>query len=43
MTIRKHLLRIHRWMGIGLAALLVVAGITGSLLAFNLESSVGRV
>lgn len=34
MTIRKHFLQIHRWIGIGLAALLVVAGITGSLLAF---------
>lgn len=27
----------HRWMGLGLAAFLVMAGLTGSLLAFNAE------
>ena len=37
MTTRKYLLRVHRWAGIGLAALLVVAGLTGSLLAFHHE------
>ena len=37
MKIRKYLLRIHRWSGIALALLLVIAGITGSLLAFHHE------
>ena len=37
MTTRKHLLRIHRWSGIALAALLVVAGVSGALLAFHHE------
>ena len=37
MTIRKNFLQIHRWLGIALAALLVIAGITGSLLSFHHE------
>ncbi len=37
MTTRKYLLQVHRWSGIVLAALLVIAGITGSLLAFHHE------
>lgn len=37
MKIRKTLLRIHRWSGIVLAAILVIAGMTGSMLAFHHE------
>ena len=37
MTFRKNLLLVHRWTGIGLAAFLVLAGLTGSLLAFHHE------
>ena len=37
MTIRKKLLQVHRWSGIGLAALLVIAGVTGALLSFHHE------
>ena len=37
MSVRKKLLQIHRWTGIALAALLVIAGITGSLLSFHHE------
>lgn len=37
MSFRKNLHRIHRWCGIILAAFLVVAGVTGSLLAFHHE------
>ena len=37
MSIRKKLLQVHRWSGIALAALLVIAGITGSLLSFHHE------
>ena len=37
MSFRKHLLRVHRWCGILLAAFLVTAGATGSLLAFHHE------
>ena len=37
MTIRKKLLQIHRWLGIALAMLLVVTGVTGSMLAFHHE------
>ncbi len=37
MTIRKKLLQIHRWSGIVLATLLIIAGVTGSLLAFHHE------
>ncbi len=37
MRIRKYLLRIHRWSGIALAVLLVITGISGSLLAFHHE------
>ena len=37
MTIRKNLLLIHRWLGIALAMLLVVTGVTGSMLAFHHE------
>lgn len=32
---RKHLLRLHRWAGLATAAFLVLAGLTGSLLAFE--------
>ena len=37
MSIRKNLLLVHRWCGITLAAFLVLAGVTGSLLAFHHE------
>ena len=37
MTFRHNLLRLHRWLGIVLAAFLVVAGATGSFLAFHHE------
>ena len=37
MTIRKKLLLVHRWSGIALATLLVIAGVTGSLLSFHHE------
>ena len=37
MTIRKKLLQTHRWSGIVLATLLVIAGVTGSLLTFHHE------
>ena len=37
MTVRKNLLQIHRWLGIALAMLLVITGVTGSLLAFHHE------
>ncbi|MBX3717563.1 MAG: PepSY domain-containing protein, partial [Burkholderiales bacterium] len=37
MSFRKNLLRVHRWCGIILAAFLVLAGATGSLLAFHHE------
>lgn len=34
---RRHLLRVHRWAGIALAGFLVLAGATGSFLAFHHE------
>ena len=34
---RRHLLRVHRWSGIALAGFLVLAGATGSFLAFHHE------
>ncbi|MDX2220482.1 MAG: PepSY-associated TM helix domain-containing protein [Burkholderiales bacterium] len=37
MTFRKNLLLVHRWTGIVLATFLVLAGLTGSLLAFHHE------
>ena len=37
MTFRHTLLRLHRWLGLVLAAFLVLAGTTGSLLAFHHE------
>lgn len=37
MSFRGRLLILHRWLGIGLAAFVVLAGLTGSLLAFHHE------
>lgn len=37
MTLRSRLLRTHRWLGIILAGFLVLAGLTGSFLAFHHE------
>ena len=37
MSNRGRLLVVHRWLGIGLAAFVVLAGLTGSLLAFHHE------
>jgi uncharacterized iron-regulated membrane protein len=37
MSFRRRLLHVHRWAGIGLAAFLVLSGVTGSLLAFHHE------
>ena len=37
MSVRGRLLILHRWLGIGLAAFVVLAGLTGSLLAFHHE------
>ena len=37
MTLRDVLLRLHRWVGLAVAGFLVVAGLTGSVIAFNHE------
>ena len=37
MSVRGGLLVVHRWLGIGLAAFVVLAGLSGSLLAFHHE------
>lgn len=37
MSVRSRLLVVHRWLGISLAAFVVLAGLTGSLLAFHHE------
>lgn len=37
MSVRRTLLRIHRWCGIALAGFLVLAGVTGAFLAFHHE------
>lgn len=37
MSVRSRLLVVHRWLGIGLAAFVVLAGLTGSMLAFHHE------
>jgi uncharacterized iron-regulated membrane protein len=38
--LRTLLLRLHRWSGLGLAAFLLLAGLTGSLIVFNQELDV---
>jgi uncharacterized iron-regulated membrane protein len=37
MMLRAALVRLHRWAGLAMAAFLVVAGLTGSVIAFNHE------
>jgi uncharacterized iron-regulated membrane protein len=35
MTLREALARLHRWVGLAMALFLVIAGLTGSVIAFN--------
>jgi uncharacterized iron-regulated membrane protein len=37
MTFRDALVRLHRWVGLAMAVFLVIAGLTGSIIAFNHE------
>ncbi|MPY87577.1 MAG: PepSY domain-containing protein [Luteitalea sp.] len=37
MSLRQALVRVHRWVGLAIALFLVVAGLTGSVIAFNHE------
>jgi uncharacterized iron-regulated membrane protein len=37
MTVRDAFVRLHRWVGLAMALFLVIAGLTGSIIAFNHE------
>src|SRR3990170_2373504 len=35
MTVRAAFVRLHRWVGLAMAGFLIIAGLTGSVIAFN--------